>query len=72
MENINYKELDRKAILDYLADKEEVEVEKLMEESGANRLRVYPLLFELTQEGLIRITHNTELGAPERVELCKG
>lgn len=72
MEHINYKEQDRKAILDYLAGKGEVEVAKVMEESGANRLRVYPILFELTQEGLIRITHDTELGAPERVEMCKG
>lgn len=70
MEEINYKEQDRQAILDFLTKKnEEVEVPVLMAESGANRLRVYNLLWELEHDGTIVVTRQTELGTPEAVEL---
>lgn len=70
MEEINYKEQDRKAILDYLSKKKgEVDVPVLMAESGANRLRVYNLLWELEHDGTIVVTRQTELGTPEAVEL---
>ena len=70
MEEINYKELDRKAILSYLGSHDgEVEVGKILAESGANRLRVYNLLWELEHDGTIEVTHQSELGTPEMVKL---
>lgn len=70
MEDINYKELDRKAIVNYLTGADgEVEVPKLIAESGANKLRVYTLLYELWREGVVKITQETELGTPEKVAL---
>lgn len=69
MEVINYKEQDRKSILDYLAGKGEVSVEKVLEESGANRLRVYVLLFELRDAGLVEITQSNDWGSPLAVKL---
>lgn len=73
MEEINYKELDRKAILDYLSSHAgtEVEVAKIIAEGGANKLRVYPILFELSMEGVVKITTQTELGTPENVMLVR-
>lgn len=68
--DIDYKELDRKAILDYMGSKEdEVEVDSILEESGANRLRVYNLLWELEHDDTIVVTRQTELGTPEAVAL---
>lgn len=70
METINYKERDRKAILDYLGAQEgEVMVAHILTDSGADRLRVYPLLFELEQEGLVTVTKENDLGTPETVRL---
>lgn len=71
MEEINYKELDRKAILSYLSSHEgtEVEVAKIIAESGANKLRVYPILIELSLEGVIKVTHQSDMGTPEKVML---
>lgn len=70
MEEINYKEQDRQAILNFLSKRnEEVEVPVLMAESGANRLRVYNLLWELEHDDTIVVTRQTELGTPEAVAL---
>lgn len=70
MEGINYKEQDRQAILNYLASQnEDVEVEKVLSESGADQLRVYTLLFELEIEGVIKVVHANDLGTPEIVKL---
>ena len=40
-----------------------------MEQSGAEPLRIYPLLFELAQEKIIRIVEENAWGAPTKVEL---
>lgn len=66
---MNYKEQDRQAILDYLAGKGEVEMTKVMAESGANKLRVYVLVFELQDEGKLEITRSNEWGTPMAVKL---
>lgn len=70
-ERINYKELDRQAILDYLAGKGEVEVSKVMAESGASKLRVYVLIFELRDEGKVEITRSNDWGSPMAVKLIE-
>ena len=72
MEDINYKEQDRKAIVNYLTDADgEVEVPKLIAESGANKLRVYTLIYELWREGMVIINEETELGTPVKVSWKK-
>jgi len=70
MEEINYKEQDRKAILSYLGIQQgDVEVEKVLSDSGADRLRVYTTLFELELEGIIKVVRANDLGTPEIVKL---
>lgn len=70
MEDINYKEIDRKAILDYLGSQGgEIKVADVMTNSGANQLRVYPILFELQMEGKLEVVQASELGTPITVRL---
>ena len=45
----------------------EVPVEDIMEHSGAERLRVYPILFEMEQASWLEVTSEGELGAPVSV-----
>ena len=66
----DYKEQDRKKILDYLASRGcEVSVDTLIAESGADKMRVYPILIEETQAGHIQVIEISKLGAPEKVAL---
>ena len=66
----DYKEQDRKKMLDYLASRGcEVSVDTLIAESGADKMRVYPILFEETQAGHIQVIELSKLGAPEKVAL---
>ncbi|MGN0258645.1 MAG: hypothetical protein ACI4CA_09790 [Bacteroides sp.] len=66
----NYKEIDRKRIMDFIAAQGgEVDVKCIIKESGAEKLRVYPILFEEEQEGHLVVTVRERLGAAERVKL---
>ena len=66
----DYIDQDRKKILDYLASRGcEVSVDTLIAESGADKMRVYPILFEETQAGHIQVIELSKLGAPEKVAL---
>ena len=67
----NYKQLDLNRILLYLQSHPISTVEAIVQESGAEPLRVYPLLFELAQEKKIRIVEETTWGAPLKVELMR-
>ena len=67
----NYKKQDREYILTYLKAHPICSVEAIMEESGAEPVRVYPILFELNQEKKIRVLEETGWGAPLRVELSE-
>ena len=67
----NYKKQDRESILAYLKAHPISSVEAIMEESGAEPVRVYPILFELNQEKIIRVLEETGWGAPLRVELSE-
>ena len=69
MEDINYKELDRQAILDYLSNKKNTLVSDIIEHSGASKLRVYPILFELEQEHKLVVTEVERMGAAKAVML---
>lgn len=64
----NYKEMDRKRIMEFIAAHGgEVDVEEIIQGSGAEKLRVYPILFEEEQAGHLRVTARDKLGAAERV-----
>ena len=67
----NYKQLDLNRILLYLQSHPISTVEAIVQESGAEPLRVYPLLFELAQEKKIRILEENGWGAPLKVELMR-
>ena len=67
----DYKSEDRARILSYLSSRagKRVSVRELKESSGANPLRVYPLLFELEEEGAVEVVEREEMGAPEWVRV---
>ena len=66
----SYKQQDRERILSFISSQGgNALVEAIIEQSGAEPLRVYPLLFELRQEGLLAYEEEEEYGAPKRVRL---
>lgn len=67
----NLKEQDRKKILDYMKGKAEVYVSDIIENSGADKLRIYAILFEEEMEGRIKVVRTVGLGAPDIVALKK-
>ena len=66
---MNYKQQDRDKILSYLQARPISTVDAIIQESGAERLRIYSILFELSQEKRIRVVEESEWGAPVKVEL---
>lgn len=65
---MNYKHQSTLQILRYLATAGgNVPVQDIITHSGAEKLRVYSILFELEQEGRIEVTEREELGAPKVV-----
>lgn len=67
---MNYKEIDREKVKNYIASKGgECSVKDIMKESGAEQLRVYALLFEEKLAGHIEYVKASALGAPEIVKL---
>ncbi len=67
--DVNYKEMDRRAILEYMKGKAEVHVDDIIANSGAERLRVYSLLFEEQRDGYVVVLKLNQWGAPEIVAL---
>jgi len=65
----DYKEQDRKKILDYMKGRAEVLVQDIIDNSGANRLRIYSILFEEEQRGRIRVVKTVGMGSPSIVAL---
>ena len=69
---IDYKEIDRRTIIEFILKKGgEVDVEVILAECAAEKLRVYPILFEETQAGHIEVVKETKLGAPQTVRIKK-
>ncbi len=66
---VSCKEAARKAILEYMKGKAEVHVDDIIANSGAERLRVYPILFEEERSGYVVVVKATRWGAPEIVSL---
>ena len=71
MMQANYKQQDFNKILSYLKENSISSVDAIIQESGAEPLRVYPILFELIQEKVIRVVEEMGWGAPMKVELMK-
>lgn len=70
VDNIDYKQVDNQRIKDYIQSHPDgVEVADIIAHSGAEKLRVYPALFELEQEGWLAVTEREELGSPKRVRV---
>lgn len=71
MQEVDYKERDRKLLLEYLSGRGDVDVDRLAAESGIEPLRVFPLLFELVQDGKVEVVSEGKLGAPAVVRLVR-
>ena len=65
----NFKEVDRKKVYDFMKGKAEVFVDDIQKRSGAEAMRVYPIIFEGEQEGLITVITRDSWGAPVIVSL---
>lgn len=65
MDGVNYKDLDYQKIINYIkCGADSVSVDSIIKNSGADKLRVYPALFELEQNGFLEVVEREELGAP--------
>ena len=66
MKDVNYKEIDTRRIIDYVSFyfPSIITVEDIIFYSGAEKLRVYPALFELEQIGFLEVLEREEFGAP--------
>ena len=68
----DYKRQDTEKIIRYISlFPDGVEVEDVRCNSGADKLRVYPALFELEQDGSLEVLEREFLGAPKRVRWKK-
>lgn len=69
---MNYKIIDTQKIIDYINSfSDNVPVDEIVLYSGADKLRVYPALFELEQSGFLEVVKTEELGAPSVVRKRK-
>ena len=67
---INYKQQDAQRILCYLRQHPAgISVGNIILYSGTDKLRIYPALFELEQEGRLEVLGREELGAARIVRL---
>ena len=63
--DMDYKQQDTLCILDYLRRYPDgITVDDIIKHSGADRLCVYPALFELEQEGRLEVLEREVLGVP--------
>lgn len=66
----NFKEIDRRKVLEFMKGKAEVFVNDIKDRSGAERLRVDALLSEGELEGYIKVITRSNNGAPVIVALA--
>lgn len=65
MEYKSMKQADMMLISRFISRRcDNVPVNDIMQMSGAERLRVYPILFEMEQNRLINVVKRSVLGAP--------
>ncbi|WP_018667789.1 hypothetical protein [Bacteroides gallinarum] len=61
----NYKVINTQKIIDYINSfSDTIEVDSILKNSNADKLRVYPTLFELEQSGFLEVIEREALGAP--------
>ena len=66
----SFKEQDREHILTYIKKEDgDVKVDDIITNSGAHKLRVYPILFELVQEKKLKVVKKEKMGAPMVVRM---
>lgn len=62
---MNYKIIDTQRIIDYINSVSgRILVEDIIQNSGADKLRIYPALFELEQNRWLEVIEWEEFGAP--------
>lgn len=67
---MNYEELDMYRIIDYVISVGgDASVDDIITFSGAEKLRVYPLIFKMKLDGVITVTETNMWGAPTRIRL---
>lgn len=69
VDKMNLKEQDRFKIIRFIKGRAEVLVSDILENSGADSMRVYPILVEEIQKGRITVIKESWLGSPEIVSL---
>ena len=68
----NQKIIDTQRVINYINSfLDNVRVEDIIQNSGADKLRVYPALFELEQSAFLEVVEREELGSPLRVRKMK-
>lgn len=72
MKEINYKIIDRKLILEYVEKQGgQCSVQDIINNSGAEKLRVYPILFEEVQSARMTVLEEDVFGAPKVIKLLR-
>lgn len=67
---MNYAEIDKKNMLEFIVAHGGVcDVEDILECDNIEKLRVYPLIYRLKEEGVLDITEYDSYGAPLKVKL---
>lgn len=69
-ETMTPKERDQELILYYLEGKTNVFVEDIKKESGADVMRIYPILYELVLDGKVKVLQENRMGQMIRVKLA--
>lgn len=70
MKEVDYKDIDRKAILEYIKKQGgQCPVQDIIKNSGAEKLRVYPILFEEVQSARLTVLEEESFGSPKIVKL---
>ena len=69
---MDYKEIDRKSILEYIEKQGgQCHVQDIIKNSGAEKLRVYPILFEEVQSARLTVLEEESFGSPKIVKLLR-
>ena len=72
MKEMDYKEIDRKSILEYIEKQGgQCPVQDIIKDSGAEKLRVYPILFEEVQSARLTVLEEESFGSPKIVKLLR-
>ena len=72
MKEMDYKEIDRKSIFEYIEKQGgQCPVQDIIKNSGAEKLRVYPILFEEVQSARLTVLEEESFGSPKIVKLLR-